>query len=343
MKKAISVLIVLYVIIGCVDKDISNLNLNLPKIESKTFSENKFGVNISDDFRFLENENDTVVKNWYIKHSSRSKSLLDSISQKDSLLAKMLRYADRSSEKIGSTKITDDEEYYYLKRLPGENKSKLYYRKSYSSKDVLIYDPANYKALSKEEYSINYYNHSWDNKYVVISLSSAGKEISDLIIFDTQRKVVLEEVITNAWPSSFLGVQWLPDNSGFTFLHFTQDDPKANNFKMNTHSVLYKIGDSPNKLKRIFGSGSNPELKISRKGVYPIVQINHFNDKYIIGYLADVDNFWSAYYAPINELNNKTINWKPFFSKEQKIETNYGDFKGDKFMYKSARLGSNCT
>jgi prolyl oligopeptidase len=255
----------------------------------------------------------------------------------------MLRYANRSSEKIGSTKITDGKEYYYLKRLPGENKSKLYYRKDYLSKDVLIYDPANYKALSKEEYSINYYNHSWDNKYVVISLSSAGKEISDLIIFDTQRKVVLEEVITNAWPSSFLGVQWLPDNSGFTFLHFPQDDPKAKNFKMNTHSVLYKIGDSPNKLKRIFGSGSNPELKISRKGVYPIVQINHSSDKYIIGYLADVDNFWSAYYAPVNELNNTTINWKPFFTKEQKIETNSGDFKGDEFIYKSARLGSNFT
>lgn len=327
-----------FVLVSC--QHTNKFNDNLPVISEQTVKDTLFGQVILDNFRFLENTNDSIPRKWYKAHSKRAQSLLDSIPGKDSLLKRMLEYANRSSERIHKTKITEDKSYYYLKLLPGENVSKLYYRSSYDNTDTLIFDPKQYKPSSKDEYSINYYNFSWDNKYVVISVSSAGREISDLLIYDVKKKVILDEVIKNAWPSSFLGVSWLPDNSGFTFLHFPESNPESQDFKKNTHSVLYIIGESPQKLKKIFGPQSNPQLGLKSQGEYPIVQINDPNDNYIIGYLADVDSFWKAYYAPMNDLYKSEIDWKPFFTKEQKIATSSGVFKSNEFIYKSAQLGS---
>ncbi len=299
------------------------------------------GLVYSDPYRFMENQNDTIVTNWYKDHSKRATSIFNTIKGRKKLTTKMMGYSDRVSNQINSTKISEKGEYFYLKRTPEESFSKLYYRSKYTGDEELLFDPKQYNPNEEHEYSINYYMPSWDTQYVVISLSYSGKEISDLLIFDMKSRKPLPQVITNAWPSSFLGVNWLPDNSGFIFLHFPQADPKAENFKANTHSVLYKIGTPPSQLKKIFGSESNSELNIPSKGTYPIVKIKQQNDPYLIGYLAGVDNYWDAYYLPIEEVENDKITWKPLFTKEDKIVTSLGIFNKNKFIYKTAINNSN--
>jgi len=329
---------VLLLFINCSEKQ---KVVSPPSIAPQPVLDSLHGITFSDPYRFMENQNDSLVNKWYEDHSNRTISVFDSINGRKELLSKMMGYSDRVSNQINSTKLSEKGEYFYLKRTPEESFSKLYYRSKYSGKEELLFDPKQHNPNEEHEYSINYYMPSWDTQYVVISLSYSGKEISDLVILDMKTRQPLPQILNNAWPSSYLGVNWLPDNSGFIFLHFPQADPKANDFKANTHSVLYKIGDSPTQLKKIFGSESNPELNIPVQGTYPIVKIKQQDDPYLIGYLAGVDNYWDAYYIPIDEISNTTINWRPLYTKKDKIVTSLGVFDENTFIYKTAINSSN--
>src|SRR5690606_18468407 len=117
-------------------------------------------------------------------------------------------------------------------------------------------------------------------------------------------------------------------NTGFTYLHFPVAEVNNDNFKANTQSVLYTIGQNPKKLNYILGNKRQPQLNIGSKD-YPATKIKSSNDKYIVGYISGVDNYWDAYYTEVNNLTKGNISWKPLYSKDQNIKSSKGIFVKD--------------
>ncbi|WAC01799.1 hypothetical protein N7U66_18220 [Lacinutrix neustonica] len=144
------------------------------------------------------------------------------------------------------------------------------------------------------------------------------------------------QTIDNAWPSNFLGVNWLPDNSGITFLHFPNGDTSETKFKQNSQAVIYFLNEDPKDLKSIFGNKTHSKFNIN-ENEYPIPVIKSAEDKYIIGYIAGVDTYWDAYYAKIDDIKLGRLNWKLLHSKKEKVVHNNGFFKGDQFIFLSAK------
>ncbi len=82
-------------------------------------------------------------------------------------------------------------------------------------------------------------------------MTEGGKEIGEMIIIDVDKKIILPYTITHCWPSDGGGVSWLPDGSGFIYLHYPIIDNKSDLFLKNMTAVVYKIGDDPEKIHSI--------------------------------------------------------------------------------------------
>lgn len=311
-----------------------------PEIQGINFEEKYFDTIINDPYRNLENLDDTIVQQWLKEKSTHTTSIFKKIDGRDSLLKRMISLKGRSPFSIKNIEITDNGKYFFLKKNKKEKEYKLYYKAQQESEEELLFDPIDFKPETKKEYSINYIKPSWNGEYIVASLSYSGKELSEMIIINVDKKRILPQIITNCWPKSFLGVNWLPNNNSFTYLHFPVTDPSDEEFKKNTKSVLYTIGQDPSKLHVILGKDLNPELEIKQTD-YLTTNITSQYDKYIIAYKSGVDNYWDAYYTEIENLKSKNVKWKILYKKENKVLGSSGIFFEDKFVYLSGENASN--
>jgi len=301
-----------------------------PIIKKGDSTNTYFSHTIVDPYQNLENENDTINTDWYDNQNRLATNTLSRISGRAEMLNTLIAYEDRIDEIIIENKIIANGNHFYLKRTKNENIARLYFKESYKAKEVLLYDP---KAFNSEVDNnvISYFKPSWDGKKVVIAITNSGKEISDLIVMTVSNQTVAPEVIPRARPDSFLGISWIPDNSGFTFLQFGEQETDLN------YSVLYKIGEPRNAVKRVFGTGLQKDIHIDAQGVYPIAKIYDCNDPYIIGYIATVENFWEAYISDINEFSKGTPNWTKLHTRDDLLYTDSGRFLKGKYIFKSNR------
>ncbi len=278
------------------------------------------GIEIVDDYRNLENLKDPDVIKWMEIETKYSESILKNIPKRNDLLQRMLNIDKKSEFIYGAINITTDDGYFYNKMRSGDNYRKLYYKKGLNGREQLLFDPGNFKPESKKKYVISYYKPATDGSKVVIALTEGGKEIAEVIIYDVLKNKMLPEIITNTWPSGIGGISWLPDNSGIVFVHIPNIDSKSSDFIMNTQSVVYKIGSNPNTIKDIFSKAKNPELKLNKED-FPVVKIRQKFNNYIFGRIGGVSSYQDNYYAKVTDIYKDDIIWKPFYKKEDKIQT----------------------
>ncbi len=100
-----------------------------------------FGKKISDPYRYMENLQDPAVQKWFKSQADYSRSVLNSISGRQSLIDKMRDFDERRSSKISGLNITENNRYFYLKQTSSDEKEKLYFRDGYDGEESLLYDP----------------------------------------------------------------------------------------------------------------------------------------------------------------------------------------------------------
>ncbi|MCT2407391.1 prolyl oligopeptidase family serine peptidase [Chryseobacterium antibioticum] len=279
-----------------------------------------FGIKIIDEYRNLENLKDQNTIDWMRSQTDYSNSLLNTIPNRNYYLEKRLELDRRQGYSISDLKIISNDKYFYLKRSAGEKTAKVYYRQGFEGKEELLYDPANFNSNleGKHNYIINLISPSWDGRKLAISLTEKGKELSEVIIMDISTKKIYPEKITNTNPSNIGGIKWLEDNSGFLYVYYPVIDITSEQFRKDTQSILYKIGEDPKKLKIVFSKSNNPNLKINRDE-FPAVLAFNQDDKYYIGILVDAEDFRKTFIIDKKDLLNGKNNWQLLYDKESKV------------------------
>ncbi|WP_158447858.1 prolyl oligopeptidase family serine peptidase [Aquimarina longa] len=296
-----------------------------------------FGKKISDPYRLMENEKDSLVIGWYKNQNTISNNILNTISSHNSLFDELNSKNQNDTYLIKKVKVTNNDRYFYLKKTGKDTNYKLYYKKGFKGKEDLLFDP---KTFNKEDdsYLINYIQPNWEGSKIVISLTNEGKEISEIIILDTQSKKIDPEIIKNCWPSALGGVRWLSDNSGFFYEHIPVIDRTAEKYLLNVETVLYELGKDPKKLNVYFSRKNNPEISFKQED-FPEVIIKNQHDEYIFSNVSGASPFYDYYYTSIGSLKEKKPVWKTLFKKEDLIKRFFVD--GDTMIYLSAKGASN--
>ncbi|MCG2460525.1 prolyl oligopeptidase family serine peptidase [Flavobacteriaceae bacterium F89] len=308
--------------------------LAYPKFVAVPKTELFFGKRVEDQYYNLMDLKDPEVVAWFRAEDSLAERYFAENKLMPEYLSRFGNLENRSNQNPSRITISESGDYFYLKYDDSTKNDKLFFRSKDTSQEVELFDPLQYEDGS---FQISDLSPSYDGLKIAIGLKREGEFASTFVVFDRASDELLHEVITNVNPD-FGGIEWLPDGSGFIYLYFPVVDKNLPGYKKNSFSVLYKLGNKPDKRTPVFGKST--ALNIS-DDFYPKVKISSSQDKYVIGYVASSGDFYDAYITDIEDIYLGKPNWKSFFTSEDKIYYDQGEIRGNQFIYRQAEAIGN--
>ncbi|GAA4341990.1 hypothetical protein GCM10023149_54550 [Mucilaginibacter gynuensis] len=315
MKKALSLFIATFF---C-----GALHAQAPASPKKPVNDTYFGLQVTDNYRWLEDTKDTVVKTWFKAQADYTNAQLGNISGRDSLIKTFQYYNSLKPYSIGSNIIKKGGRFFYKKTLATENVGKLYYRTGENGNEVLLYDPV---PVDGKAYSINYYLPSEDGKKIAFGISVSGSETSTIYIMNVDTKKLYPEKI---FPSWFGVSSWTPDSKGFVYTVQNSSDITSMSSMTDTRSMYHQLGTATSTDKLLFSRIKYPKLSIKPEDLCFVFYSEDM--QYIFGYLGGVDRDMNCFYAPAADLLKPVISWKRLFKKDDHV-TNFFNHGDDIYM-----------
>ncbi|MGP1308807.1 MAG: prolyl oligopeptidase family serine peptidase [Phycisphaerales bacterium] len=201
-----------------------------PPTEARPVRDDYHGVEIVDEYRWLEGENGTStpeVLSWTEQQNDYTRGVLDSIPGREKLEKRLRELMEMSS--IGTPRMAGAK-YFYTKREADQNQPILYVRTGHSGKDSTLLDVNTLD--DRGLISLDWYSPSDDGRYLAFGVSRSGDENSTLHILDVNSGEWLADEI----PNKVGGVDWLPDSSGF-FYSQLEDPDDAYSRQIRFHKV----------------------------------------------------------------------------------------------------------
>ncbi|MDB9960752.1 prolyl oligopeptidase family serine peptidase [Oceanihabitans sp.] len=274
-----------------------------------------FDTTLNDPYQFLEDLDNPSVVAWMKDNANYANSILDNISGKQAMLDKMLELINRTSAAISSLRITDDNTYFYLKRVPGEEISRMYKRDGYDGKEVLFFDPTAYRKEEGKTYTVNSIRPNKQGNKVAIIVAANGSENPEALIFDNNGKQFNETLQLSR------GISWNASGDSFFYNKLNSPDVTDMNRKMYTQVFKHKIGTEQNSDEVYFSKDQYDALGIVDMEI-PYVYYSK-DTKYKFLDAGSVDKNMQTY---VNKTTDDNKSWQPLTIRKNKVidmETNH--------------------
>ena len=223
-----------------------------PRAQAKPVADIYHGTKIVDNYRWLEDGNSAETQKWIADEMSYTRSLLDPLPGRDGIHKRLTELLS-----IGSITppMIAGKHYFYTKREGMQNQPVLYVRDSLDGPDRVVVD-ANQLAADGTV-ALDWFQPSYNGKYVAYGTSVSGSEISTLHIVETKTGTILPDAIERTRAAS---IAWLPDNSGFYYTRYPKKgDVPAGQEMYNRHVFFHELGADPDTDDLILGEGRDPE------------------------------------------------------------------------------------
>ncbi len=273
-----------------------------PETKTVEVTDTYHGKTYQDPYRWLENTQEKEVEAWFKAQGELTDGLLGKIPGREAL-AKEWMELDKLKPTAYSGIAYENGRVFYKKTLGGENVGKIYFREGWSGAEKLLFDPTSYQTGVVTV--VQTFLPSWDGKHVVLGLTSAGQEWSELRVLDVEKGTLLPEKIFPSWG----GTGWNADNRSFFYDAGDITDVKSQEILLNRKTRLHKLGIPVASDVEIFSNAKNPDLEISAREV-PQAFIDESYPEYIFGFVATVQSEARIFYAPTAGVKTGRIEWK---------------------------------
>ncbi|MCP4442709.1 MAG: S9 family peptidase [Aureispira sp.] len=236
-------------------KDPNKVKIVYPKTKTVNVSDNYFGQNVKDPYRWLENTggaDSTAIEEWIDAQIKVSSNYLQGLEIRKTLY-------DRFMEVWNYAKYTapfkEGKYYYYYKNDGLQSQAVVYQQESIDGKSKVFIDPNKFSKDGTVALSGLYF--SKDGRYAALAVSSSGSDWKSVEIKDVQTNKMLEDKVD--W-LRYSGVTWFKD--GFFYSRYADSD-NANKYiqKNEFHQVYYhKLGTKQADDQLVFADRSRPEV-----------------------------------------------------------------------------------
>ncbi len=188
-----------------------------PATRIETVTDKVHGVELKDDYRWLEGDNadptqmgkiNPEVASWTDAQNAYTRDVLDNLpgrKQLEERLRNLMEVGSISSPEMKGTR------YFYSKREGNQNQASVYVREGYRGEPKLLLDPAKIDASGLT--TISFYQASDDGKLLAYGTYKSGDENTTLRMLNVDTGETMPLEISGKVSS----VSWLPDGSGFVY------------------------------------------------------------------------------------------------------------------------------
>jgi prolyl oligopeptidase len=223
-----------------------------PVAEKRPLRETLHGVDIVDNYRWLEDGTSAETQKWVAEEMAYTRRVLDPLPGREAIHRRLTELLSIGS--INAPAMAG-KYYFYTRRDGMQNQPVLYVRDGVDGKDRVLVD-ANQMAADGT-IALDWYMPSENGKYLAYGTSPSGSEMSTLHIIETRTGEALPDVIERTRACS---MAWMHDGSGFYYTRYPKKGEVADGQEMyNRHVFYHELGSDPATDLKIFGEGRDPQ------------------------------------------------------------------------------------
>lgn len=240
---------VLFVFSNCKSPEVK---LHYPETKKVTQTDNYFGINVSDPYRWLENDTSAETKEWVKTEQNYTENYLSKIPFREKIKKRykeLLNY-----DKFGWASKYGD--YIIYSKMEGlQNQSVYYIQKGLDGEAKVLIDP---NKLSEDgSVSVELDGVSNDRKYLAYHINKGGSDWQTMYIMEIATQKKLDDQLD--W-LKFGGAAW--QGSGF---YYSRYDKPASGTELSAKSeyqkiYYHKLGEKQEKDLLIFEDKSHPQM-----------------------------------------------------------------------------------
>jgi len=268
-----------------------------PQSPRKPVVDTYHGVAVTDDYRWLEDDNSPDVKAWVADQNRAARAYLDGIAQRPEIArrvstllgAKRIRHDDfQFRQRLFATKFAPPASQAILVAMPADGNV---------AKEVVVLDPNILDQTGQT--TIEFYSASYDGKRVVVSLSPNGSEIGTAYVYDVATRKRLPDVIPGvSYPTAGGSVEWAPDGSGFYYTRYPREGERpATDAHFYQTVWFHQLGTPVSADRYVIGHDfpriAEIELDGGRDGRYLLAKVHNGDGGEVAFHLRDPAGQWT--------------------------------------------------
>lgn len=196
------------------------------------------GIEVTDNYRWLEDWNDAEVKRWSQSQNAYARAYLDALPNVDAIRLRVTEIMSARVDSYGSVRFAGGK-YFAMKNQPPKEQAFLIAFDSLDDPDEakVLFDP---NVVDTEgTTSVDWFEPSPNGKLVAISISSGGSEVGDVSVFDSSTGEQVAEVVPRVNSGTAGGdLAWAPDGSGFYYTRHPRPGERPD-VDLNFYQQLY--------------------------------------------------------------------------------------------------------
>ncbi len=279
---------------------------NYPETAKDTITDNYFGTNVPDPYRWLEDDNSDKTKAWVEAQNKVTFGYLHSIPYRQKII-------DRLTEIYNYEKYTapfkEADKYFYFKNDGLQNQNVLYIMDDIDGEAHILLDPN--KLSDDGTVALSSLSVSKDGKYLAYSISRGGSDWQEVFVKDIETGKDTEDRINRM---KFSGISWY--KNGFFYSRYPDPEKSkeltvANKF----HKVYYhELGTDQKNDKLIYEDKNNPNRRF-------YVGISS-DEKYIFLSASETTSGNELYFRDLTKENSQFIQLIEGFDNEYRVIDN---------------------
>jgi len=215
---AVVTLVSLFLFVGC-----GTEKMSIPETAKLPVTNSYHGIDVVDDYQWLEDSSDTKVKEWDIAQNKYARSVLDAIPAREGIEKELRRLYDHSSSQYYSFASVAGK--LYAKKMQPPNDQAILVQldsPTDTTTERVVVNPNKIDTTGKT--SIDWYVVSPDGSLVAVSLSQGGTEDGHVSVYEVATGKALDDHVPHVnGPTAGGDVAWMPDNSGFYYTRYPRE------------------------------------------------------------------------------------------------------------------------
>lgn len=208
-------------------------------------TENIHGLSITDNYRWLEDQNSPQTRAWIKAEQKYTAAFFNTISDREQIRSSLEKIVRVESV---SVPLVVKDRYFFTRRLPSEQQASLFVRSGVSGGDVLLVNP---NALFPDHsVSVSIGDVSRDGRILAYQLRKGGQDETETHFLDVDSKKDLPDILPPARTWLVQRYSFTPDNKAIYYTRMLDAGPRV---------YRHTFGSPMSRDQEIFGSEYGPQ------------------------------------------------------------------------------------
>jgi prolyl oligopeptidase len=279
----------------------------IAKIENTT--DTYWGVEVDDPYRYMEDQDDPKVVEWFKGQAEYTKSVLAGLPMREEIYERLTELDQGAPYTTYGVRRLANGDMFYLRRNAGENLDKLYYQPAGSDDARILVDPETLGAEGEQHYALGTHMPSWDGKYVTYGLAQGGSELTTYYTMEVASGNAVDAPIDNI-ETAYNRPMWTVSGDGFFYSRrrdLPEDAPQTEIYKQ-TMVRYHELGTDPGEDPVIAAYGLSDRLPLLDTD-FPSLWLTPNSEHAVLKVKHGDNNEISLFTAPVKSLLSGNIPW----------------------------------